>query len=921
MKRRRRRQASEIVSEEVLPYPIRGKKAVKCVVNDSTTGVEKTVLVLLDDGVKERRRNSLLIERERSANLEQNVSAKMKRRTDVVARKRIVNGGGKRGQSRFDFARKKSSPAVWNDRQKSQSRVHIARKKSNDGNRGQSRVVIARKKNPQGEATTTEPKRIDFSQLLGKGERIDPADLRLSMAILLPLVVAHVVATVIPINTGLFGSGLFLVALPVLTYFVGCEWFLLGNMHGLVEYRRLRIISRGFQYTSMVILCGTLFTSDLKLNVAFTLTGISAYICVARMMYLLRRFNFISEEVVIKQEQMSKDLATEMTSIKILLSLRIRVLSVVIAPICIAWVLSGISPLPRMLSFNTIMPLITRRIGSFLLLGAQGRSRPDLGGNLSTFFSMLGLALACIIPFAHILVLFSSGIYLFANVASLLLGSISWVLTICSFITFTEERKIEEEPIRVEVERQAWYETIIFVVTSTVIPVSVFAFGAQIYQIEDEQSLMRFLASPDGQKLAGLFLVGIPLGTIAFSALLRGSSLFSALPWGNSERPVKFLALLGFVSFAVAGGLFARFVIMGQNDFSGSIFVATGFFSWINIVSSLALNYYRSRSSHQTQLKMFTKKLRTIFSERAVAKVFATILMLSGCMLFGFASIVEFFVTLPFVRAMAVPVVNLAVTGVAYMSYSFVDDLPIAKHDGYNTVRAFFGWGVFASAMVFGWITAFCNLPQIGSLSDDYLEVMGPTCDWMSNKGSIALTGLLGWMTQIMVSGPFVDFAFGRRKRSKRKINVVVEEVDSGVEADVEFDGLPSPEKTIRSVSSSSPVEHQAAGEVAVEGRSALIDHDFKTFRIDREDSPIADQDGEIEEPSVEEFQEVAASDWSSDEPVVLFSKLHNDDNSVTNQRVRASVGSESSVLIPNVTVVSDDSSNSSSLICLANLE
>jgi len=286
-------------------------------------------------------------------------------------------------------------------------------------------------------------------------------------------------------------------------------------------------------------------------------------------------------------------------------------------------------------------------------------------------------------------------------------------------------------------------------------------------------NVLEFLLSQSGHKTIGLWLLCVPPGTVGIAALLRGpcDSVYSLVfPWKAYPHRSKSsiaMSILGWVSYGVATYIYIRGNANADSALDGmNATLLSGFLAWVLMASSLVTHVPSSRSSKAPQSPHAPSEIAKMLLEPnalsvRLGRLISSVILLAGVGTFTMAQWLEFGENADKVRIVGVPLLNLLVTSLMFVSHSFVSEVAISAR---HTLRARFGWALFLLSMAVGWGSTFCNLPGKDSLNIS--QVLGPeACKGLSDIRSIAISGLLGFVAQLLVARPLVEIALGSRRR------------------------------------------------------------------------------------------------------------------------------------------------------------
>ncbi|GBG33582.1 Hypothetical Protein FCC1311_098052 [Hondaea fermentalgiana] len=583
------------------------------------------------------------------------------------------------------------------------------------------------------------------------------ADLRLSGAILVPAALAFIVASVVPI------PGLFWAILPQILNQIGCEVLLGGNKTSHPSVSRSVLGATVLQVLAAIVFCSTLLTADKIVHVSFKALALGAATLVGRAMFLLRDINFPVADAHAQVDENSNKVVTSrlldspardkevlnreknqetfrhsslasgsdvppfsqtQDTVRNAIPLRFRALASLIVPPVLAWALALRLPIAGALSFSVATPLLTRFMGASLMFPEQIFSHHQ-SGQWYALLSTTGLALSFLNPIVYVLVVLAS--------ATL----------------------------------QAWLFGLVFGFAPVLFPI--------LYMrnhLNEDETFIDVISSAHGARVIGTALLCIPPGTLGLGALIRGpsASVYALVfPW-TARRQDRWVSqtvgLLGWISYLVAivtyvTGDHATFSARDPRDFV----LAAGFFAWVLMITSLLL-FNPERAASERMRKNTGEAgggLAHILYEPfalsvLLGRLISALILTAGAALFAIAFVVDFYAEVRAVRLVGIPLVICGITGNIYVTYTFATEVSPNKR---HSLRALCGWGLFAISMSLGWATVLCHFPATAVLP---LEQM---CPMFEQRRSIAMTGLLGWVAQVMVGHALVEVLRGTRKLPK----------------------------------------------------------------------------------------------------------------------------------------------------------
>lgn len=644
--------------------------------------------------------------------------------------------------------------------------------------------------------------------------RFTLGDLRLSGGLLLPPMFSYAVTSAIPI------PGLFLLILPQMTQRLGCGVMLGGGYQTDPMVSHYIFIATILQALAMIIFVSTLLTNAASIQITFGSLTISAYGCLCKAMFRLRSLRFsddnekflISTDVSSYQDGLQRDDYSEEEyeeeedndkvcqeanrapkclplqekenipnvsrksmpsgfSLRKMIPRQGRALAVLIIPSALSWTFVMRLHYAQLLIFSIITPLLTWHFGTYLLtpFHSDDAIKPPT-------LAYIGQALTFLNPIVNGLVLLSTGSSLVSGVASLTLCLVAWASMISAFSSLQTRNEIDRSVISDVKKGSSRQETPAitnwalgtFLVTG---PVLLPVIYTHELRLENQGLYDFFFLSKAGSWVLGIIVLSIPPFALSVTALVKGPTSDGhfefVLPWIlPSSKSACLLHLFGWVSYC--GSLITHFWTrsfgLGVGSSSARSVLATGFLSWLMLITHLWLINFRP-SSRVVRLvaKTSPSKIRNHqkLSYRAfcIQKLLSTLILAAGAMFFAVSLLVEFFVQFEPFRIVGIPLVISGITAHMYMASAYMIQYNPTNR---RRLRVIFGWSLFGIAMLFGWSTGLCKFPQNSSLPIDH----EPVCLWLATKKSLALSGLLGWVAQVMVMHDPVARGKRRRERS-----------------------------------------------------------------------------------------------------------------------------------------------------------
>jgi len=604
------------------------------------------------------------------------------------------------------------------------------------------------------------------TSLLSKPQ-VSNLDLRISGAICLPVVLAWIIHLMIPLGGGLFGTGLFMLALPYTTVKIGCKWLLKGNPTGNSEYATLITTSRLVATASSVVYTSTLLTDDRKVMIFFGALTLVSWSFAMKCIHIQRDINFTGDNL---PSQVTVDII-ELEWIKYIsmVPLKLRVLSIFILPSIASgsFVLSLPFQMPFFKTFLVCVPLVTRVMSIYLLgIGSWDSLMHYGGGAKYQLLSMLSLSLVFLNPMCYIVLVFLGYTHI-ADLLYNLVGALGIIMMLAGILSFdgSVEKPVSALTSHVVAACRAWSFSVLMGVVPAIVPLMVLSFTLSNY-ISYEGSTSGFLTSRAGMVTLAIYILSIPISTLGIAAILRGpsSSVYALVfPWADDLKSLGRMrtafGLFGWLSYAVAIGIFVNFARSKEAAPPGQIAVMA-FMAWNLLLTSLLLHRAETLDMGAFNGNASNMLLQPSILSSRYSRLLSAVFIISGMVLFLSSLVTEFYPPLEPIKVILRPLLTCHISGLIFITHSYLSD--IAKTNK-HIFRRTFGWGLFVTSLWFGWAATACDLSDMSS----------PLCHWIERSHGTAISGMLGWVGHIFIGRSLFELALGLRKSKVVKDEIV----------------------------------------------------------------------------------------------------------------------------------------------------